>query len=223
MAVILALERVLGDNGTLVMPTHSNHLSDPVYWENPPVPRAWWNLIRDTMPAYDPDLTPTSGMGVIPETFRKQRGVRRSGHPQLSFAAWGAQTAEIVEEHGLDFGLGEDSPLARIYDRKGWVLLLGVKHDSNTSLHLAEYRADYPGKKHAENGAPLWTGGQRQWVKLNDLELDTSDFVRLGQSFADETGLVLRGRVGQARAWLMPQHALVDFAVSWLEKHRKAA
>lgn len=86
-------------------------------------------------------------MGVIPDTFRKQRGVMRSSHPQVSFAAWGANAGDIVTGHDLDNGLGEHSPLARIYDRHGWVLLLGVGHERNTSLHLSEHRASYPGKK----------------------------------------------------------------------------
>ena len=89
VAVILALEQVLGSDGTLIMPTHTSDYSDPAYWQAPPVPQAWWQTIRDTMPAFDPSLTPTWSMGVIPETFRKQRGTQRSAHPQESFAAKG--------------------------------------------------------------------------------------------------------------------------------------
>ena len=85
VAVIIALQEVLGETGTLVMPTHSTDLSDPSQWENPPVPESWWQTIRETMPAYDSDLTPTRSMGKIAETFRKQNGVLRSAHPQSSF------------------------------------------------------------------------------------------------------------------------------------------
>ena len=37
---------------------------------------------------------------------------------------------------------GEQSPLARLYEcnDNGYVLLIGVQHRNNTSLHLAEYR-----------------------------------------------------------------------------------
>src|SRR4051812_34374634 len=63
VAVILGLEEVLGPAGTLVMPTHSADNSDPSNWKNPPVPESWWQTIRDTMPAYDPALTPTFRMG----------------------------------------------------------------------------------------------------------------------------------------------------------------
>ena len=54
VAVIIALQEVLGETGTLVMPTHSSDLSDPSQWENPPVPEAWWQTIRETMPALRP-------------------------------------------------------------------------------------------------------------------------------------------------------------------------
>jgi aminoglycoside 3-N-acetyltransferase len=52
VAVILALEEVLGQDGTLVMPAHTTDLSDPSQWKNPPVPNAWWQTIRETMPAF---------------------------------------------------------------------------------------------------------------------------------------------------------------------------
>lgn len=221
VAVILALEQAIGDSGTLVVPTHTNDLSDPSGWENPPVPKAWWDRIREEMPAYDPHLTPLWHMGVIPEVFRKQSGVKRSGHPHTSFAARGAKADFIIDDHGLDYGLGEQSPLARIYDAGGWVLLLGVGHGNNTSLHLAEYRAEYPGKKEIRNKAPMIVDGQRQWIEFRDVEIDSGDFEHIGADFERDTGQLRRGKVAGATALLMPQQALVDYAANWLLQHRK--
>lgn len=220
-AVILALETVLGEEGTLVMPTMTSELSDPTDWQHPPVPQSWWELIRQEMPPFMADLTVTREMGVVAETFRKQTGTLRSNHPQTSFAAWGKHAAFVTEDHRLESPTGEFSPVARVYDLHGYVLLLGVGHGNNTSLHLAEERAHYAGKRTMRNGAPVLVDGQRQWVEFELLDGNDGDFVQLGDAFAQETGLVRQGQVGQATALLMPQRPLVDFGVRWMEQNRR--
>ena len=220
LAVVLALREATGPEGTLVMPTHSGDLTDPADWRNPPVPEVWWPIIRETMPAYDPVLTPTRGMGAIPDCFRVGHDVLRSGHPQGSFAARGRWAERITVGHELTSDFGERSPLARLYDLDGWVLLLGVGHGNNTSLHLAEYRATYPGKRFVAAGAPLLIDGERRWVEFRTLHVDSDDFPAIGEAFARDTGLVRVGRIGAAHALLMPQRALVDYGVHWMETHR---
>lgn len=222
VGVIIALQHVLGSTGTLVMPAHSTGLSDPSEWENPPVPQSWWHTIRETMPAYRPDLTPTRSMGVIAETFRKQNGVLRSAHPRLSFCAFGARAREITDDHSLAFGMGEESPLARIYDLGGHVFLLGVGYDRNSSLHLAEYRATYPTKRIVQEGTPICTSGVKTWTTFENIDLDASDFERIGNTFvnSDAGNVVNHGKVGLADCQLMPQREIVDFAVEWIEENR---
>jgi len=100
------------------------------------------------------------------------------------------------------------------------VLLLGVGHQSNTSLHLAEYRASYPGRRVVGNGVPMLVNGKREWVKIEDLDIDASDFVAIGDGFERSTGYVHRGRVANAESMLLPQRALIDYAVQWMERNR---
>lgn len=220
-AVVMALAEAVGEDGTLVMPTQSGDWSDPSLWQHPAVPEEWWPIIREHTPAFDPELTPTRGMGTIVDTFRMWSGTHRSAHPQLSFAARGPLAERLLAGHSLCDGMGERSPLARLYDSDGFVLLLGVGHGNNTSLHLAEYRADYPSKETREYASAILTDGARQWTAYLDINFDSDDFADIGRSFDDVTGLVRHGKVGQADAQLMPQRALVDYAVRWMEEHRR--
>lgn len=219
VTVVQALLDVLAPGGTLVMPTHTGDLSEPAHWSRPAVPEAWWPIIRETMPAFDPRVTPTRGMGAIVEVFRTWPGVQRSAHPQVSFAALGPQAERITAGHALGDALGESSPLGRIYELDGSVLLLGVGYGNNTSFHLAEYRA--PGGRRISNGAPISVNGQRMWQTWDDLDVDSEPFPAIGAAY-DASGTVHIGRVGAAEARLFPQRQAVDFATAWLRRERSS-
>jgi aminoglycoside 3-N-acetyltransferase len=216
-AVVGALVDALGPDGTLVVPTHSNFNSEPAEWQNPPVPEDWWPVIRAEMPAYDPARTPSGWMGAVPELVRTWPGALRSDHPHYSFAALGPAAGQITAGHELTSGLGEASPLARVHDLDGQVLLLGAGHDSNTSLHLAEYRVDEP--RRGESGAAIDRNGRRAWATWEDVIGDEEDFDRIGAAI-DATGAVRIGRAGNGEARLMSQRELVAFGVAWMAEHR---
>lgn len=217
VAVIQALMDALTPEGTLVMPAHSGDLTDPTHWENPPVAAAWWPIIQATMPAYDPRITPTRGLGRIAEAFRTWPGVLRSSHPVDSFAAWGKQASVVTDGHAIDYGLGETSPLARIYELDGWVLLLGVDYRSNTSFHLAEYRL--PAAREIQQSASMLEDGCRVWKAYREIEVNSDPFQKLGADFERHIPIA-KGKVGSAEARLFSQRAAVDFALDWLGRRQ---
>jgi len=222
VSFILALEDIIGEGGTLVMTANSGDLSDPSQWVNPPVPKEWWNTIKENMPPFDPDFTPTMRIGQIPEVFRKQRGVLRSFHPQVSFCARGKHAKYITSDHSLGYAFGEKSPLAKIYELDGYVLLIGVRHENNTSLHLAEIRADFTGKEEVIHGMPYMLNGRRIWKEVRDIESITDDFNDLGDAFLkDRKDVIETSKIGQADSHFFRQRDLVDFAIQWMENNRK--
>jgi aminoglycoside 3-N-acetyltransferase len=221
-ALILALEAALGDTGTLIMPTHNSQLSEPSHWCNPPVPEAWWPTIRDQMPPFDPAMTPTSYMGLLAETFRKQAGVLRSAHPQVSFAARGPQAEYVLRPHALENSMGPDSPLGRLYALDGQVLFIGVGYDVCTSFHLAEHFMTPPPPLKQE-GAPLYINGQRQWVAYHDFAYNGDPFADLGADFEADCASqgpkeVRHGKIAAAPGRLFSQRRAVDFAKDWLNR-----
>ena len=218
--VIRALMQTLTPEGTLVMPTFSSSNSEPSKWENPPVPENWWDTIRKEMPAFEPDITPTRGMGMIVDTFRNWPNVLRSNHPMSSFAAWGKHAKFITENHELIGDLGESSPISRLYELNGLILLLGVSHENNSSIHLAEYRSDFPGKKYDKTGCAMLVNNQRKWVEWEELDLNPDDFEQLGADF-ESTIDYKPGKIGLAESRLIPLRTIVDFGVKWLKKNRK--
>ncbi|GIF67479.1 AAC(3) family N-acetyltransferase [Asanoa ishikariensis] len=220
-AVVQAFLEVLGSGGTLVVPTHTPANTDPASWQHPPVPEAWWPVIREQPPGFDPLCTPSRWMGVIAETVRTWPGALRSTHPQYSFAALGGSATDIVKGHRLDDGLGESSPLGAVYRLGGKVLLLGCDHSSNTSLHLAEWR-QVSAPRAATGSSVRRPDGTSEWTTWVDVVTDESDFDRVGADF-EATGGAVIAQVGGATARLMSQVVLVDFATAWMGTNRVPA
>jgi len=217
-AIILALKEVLGLSGTLVMPAHSGQVSDPAAWENPPVPKAWIEEIYAQMPAFDPAMTPTLGMGAIAELFRTTPGTLRSNHPHVSFAAHGPLAEEITSSHPLTPQFGTDSPLGQLTARNAKILLLGVGFDSCTTFHLAE--ALHPAMPRKKMGAAVTEQGQRTWQWFEDYDYNSDDFAQLGADYETVSGDVVNGKVGNADCKLLSASLAVAFASEWLGKHR---
>lgn len=218
--VIEALLESVTDKGTLLMPAQSWKNLDPeagVHWEEP---REWWQTIRENWPAYDENITPTNTMGKVAEMFRTWPGTKRSCHPARSFAAKGSNAEYFIKNHDLSDIFGEDSPVGKLYRLNGKVLLIGVGYEKNTSLHLADVRADYPGKRYAKESSAMMVGGTRQWVTYDTLVVDGNDFTQIGKAF-EAMADVTKVSIGNAEVTCMNQRKLVDFAVWWIENKRK--
>jgi aminoglycoside 3-N-acetyltransferase len=218
-AVLLAFLDVVGPTGTLMMPTHTTNNTDPAEWQDPPIPQSWWQLVRDHTPAYNPTTTPTRLMGAVPELLRTWPNAIRSTHPVTSFAAIGPNAEYLIVNHVLEEDTGDHSPIGQLYHLDGEVLLLGVAHWNNTSLHLAEARADYPGKRTIRTGSAMMIAGTRKWVEYETLKTYGDDFGEIGQAF-DAAHHIEVKQIANAEVRLFKQRAVVDFAVAWIEQHR---
>lgn len=189
--LIQALRAALGPAGTLVTP-------------------AWTG---DDENLFDPASTPASeDLGIVPDTFWRMPGVARSSHP-FAFAAAGPR-AERVTAGALPVPPHvPDSPVGRVHDLDGQVLLLGVNHDADTTLHLAELTAGVP------YGIPkhitVLRDGRPARVDYRENDHCAQRFV-LADGWLRERGLQREGRVGHAHARLIRSRDVVAVAMEHL-------
>lgn len=188
--LIRALRAVLGDDGTLVMPT-----------------------MTDGESVFRPEATPTAGMGITAETFWRQPGVLRSGHPGGSFAAAGPHAPGICAPQPLSPPHGPDSPPGRVHALGGQVLLLGVSHSEDTTLHVAEALAHVP--YWIEHPCVVEEDGHARTVPIRETDHCCRGFGLL-DGWLRERGLQREGRVGDAHARLCESRDIVAVAVAHL-------
>lgn len=190
--LIAALEAALGPKGSLVMPSMSDDDDHP----------------------FDPKSTPCAGMGIVAETFRRLPGVARSESPH-AFAARGPGAPAITASHPIEVPHGLDSPIGRAWELDAQVLLLGVGHDSNTTIHLAENLAGvrYRRPKHVV----VSIDGRLERVDYEEIDHCCELFDRLDE-WLDRLGAQRHGSVGHAEARLMRSRDVVEVALERLRE-----
>jgi aminoglycoside 3-N-acetyltransferase len=186
--LIAALREALGPHGTLVMPS--------------------WGGDDDT--PFDPDATPAaSDLGVAAQAFSRLPGVVRSAQP-FAFAAAGPEAGRITADPLPLPPHRPESPVGRVHELDGQVLLLGVGHDANTTLHLAELLAGVPYRtpKHC---TVLDVHGRPTRVDYHENDHCCERFA-LADDWLRARGLQREGRVGHAPARLVRARDVVTVA-----------
>ncbi|WP_404370627.1 aminoglycoside 3-N-acetyltransferase [Corallococcus coralloides] len=219
-AVVLALQDAVGSQGTLMA---------YVDWELGVEPEDFEDArLRDEIPTFDKRTARAMrDHGILAETLRTWPGAIRSDHPDAGMVAIGPRAEWLCADHPFRYGYGPGSPLARLVEARGKVLMLGAPLETLTLLHHAEHLADLPGKRVVRYQRPLQVDGERHWVDFE--EFDTSDpvtdalrassvdaFTRIGEQCLAE-GIGRSGVVARAVSHLFDAHGLLRRGVAWLE------
>jgi aminoglycoside N3'-acetyltransferase len=192
--LIAALREALGPTGTLAMPSWGDDDATPL----------------------DPRTTPVApDLGVVAETFRHLPGVERSAHP-FAFAALGPAAARITGDPLPLPPHAPASPVGRVHELDGRVLLLGVGHDADTTLHLAELLggAPYRTPKHC---TVRGEGGRPVRVDYGENDHCCERFA-LADGWLRARALQREGRVGSASARLVRARDVVSVACERLAR-----
>ncbi len=197
--VIDALLLCIGPSGLLVVPTFTYNND-----------------------VFDPEVTP-SRTGILTEILRKRDGAVRSLHPthSVALAAIGEGAAAICEGHHKVPALGKNSPLDRLAKMGGGVLLLGVGHTSNSTVHVGEAYArvpylDIPMDPHRPSRIQV-VGSVRLEVDLYDPPGCSRAFGVIEASLR-QRGAIRDGMVGKGLVQWMPGQDVISSTVDLLNK-----
>jgi len=220
--VIRALLDVLGPEGTVMM---------YVSWEDSPYeladePEEYRRAYLEECPAFDPGRSRAyTNWGILTEYLRTWPGACRSNHPDASFAAVGRLAERITADHPLQYGYGPGSPMHKLVEAEGQVLILGSPLEKLSLLHYAEHMADVPDKPVYRYRMPVLREGERVWVDIEEFDTDRligdgpggNYFGKIPREFL-ASGQGREGRVGAARSYLFDAAPLCQFAIEWLER-----
>lgn len=153
---------------------------------------------------------PTFGsLGKFTELLSSRKGAFKSIHPVASIAAIGKDAEALCVNHWkAETAHAENTPYMRLAERGGYIMLLGVDQDRNTTLHSVEAILKLPYLKEItrtfknENGKEI-TGSWKHFPGPH------RDFIGIDKVLRD-SGKMKTGKIGNAVARLIKSQDLLD-------------
>ena len=216
--LIDAIVEATGADGTMMMYVGCQEPFDDVGRKQWPAEET--DFVLEHCPVFDPATARAAReFGALAELFRTRPGVKCSANPGARMAASGAKAEWLTEDHPLDYGYGPGSPLAKLCETGGKILLIGSSADDATVLHYAEHIAPIEGKRVVHIKSPLLRDGRRTWVDIEEYDTSTGVVDWPNGFLADivrrflATKHARTGRIGDADSHLLDAASLVEFAI----------
>jgi aminoglycoside 3-N-acetyltransferase len=136
-----AIMEVIGEQGTLCVPT--------------------FNFAFTKSQVYDPQQTPSAGMGVFSEIIRQLPEARRTTHPMQSLAVIGKYRDDLTSRD-TPCAFDDDSAFDRMLQLNFKLLLLGADIQAVALIHYSEQRADVPYRHWKDFTGPVIVNGRTE-------------------------------------------------------------
>jgi aminoglycoside 3-N-acetyltransferase len=197
---------VLDSVGALMMPTftYKTMITPNVGPPNNGITYGAEQDINSMAEAFTPNMPCDKLMGIVPETLRNLPNAKRTSHPIQSFA--GIRTEKILGTQTIQNSL---APIGVLAEANGWVLLLGVDHTVNTSIHYAEKLA---GRKQFTRWALL----PDRIVECPGFPGDSAGFNAIASELVKETRNI---QVGTTLVQAIPMQALFSITIEMIKEN----
>ncbi|MFV0479087.1 MAG: aminoglycoside N(3)-acetyltransferase [Anaerorhabdus sp.] len=214
-SVVDALMDAVGKGGTLLMPLKIKGNSEPSRWNKKMIAVEQIKELRLSIPAYNKHNSEVDGKNPVLDNFRRREEVEVSAHPSIPFMAWGKHAKFLCNRQSLHFPRSEESPLARLYELRGSVLLWGVSYEHCAMMHLGEYRADC--RAIQLEGAAIEVEHKKVWKKYMDIDYQISDFEDIGKVL-EGLNQVQEVKLGMTKIRLIRSDDVAAATSQYLEK-----
>jgi len=190
-AVISSLKKVITSDGIIMMPT--------------------FTYGRDI---FDP-FKSQSHTGMISEEFRKSAGVKRSLHPTHSVCAWGNDADYFLAGHEVEAPFSVGTPLHKLCLNDGYVMLIGVGHEANSMIHVAQELANVPYLDRSKLVKVLKDGNI---IEVRARRTGCSLGFNKAEPFLASNNLVAHYKIGNAQISFMKANPVVEKLTEILKK-----
>ena len=213
--VIDALIETVGYNGTILMPFNCVGNTEPSTWINPIINPEQVSEIRDKLPPFNPKESETLNNGKLIDNLRRRDGIIVSYHPNRSYVAWGKYSKLLCNSQPLNFAYSYNSPANKLYELKGYTLLIGVDYDNSTSLLFSQYLNDLA--PIGLNCAMMDNQGKNEYTKFLDIDFDYNIIQKAGE-ILEKNNIVKILNIGNAKCKLYPFDIALTFTSKYIQE-----
>ena len=201
--VIDALLHVLGEGGTLIMPTFNFDFCKGKPWD-----------VRTT----------PSHMGILTELVRKDPRACRVFHPIYSFAIIGKHQ-EMLCGHRYKSSYGRDSVFGKLRDLDGKIMIVGLTYNNSMTFfhHIEEMEGvDYRYMKAFTGQVTDWDGRTYEdtfTMLVRDIDRGVHTMVDPMGALMEEAGIAAIRKIGEATVKLMKANDVYEFTAREMKKN----
>lgn len=211
-AILSALLKVIGHEGTLITNAHNSLNQDPALLADS-IPLNEYPLYRKMMVANHGKQSMPNPIDPFAYALQIKDLTLVSAHPTYAVMAYGKQAKWITQNHALGDAFSEESPYGRCLQLKAKVLLMGSDYSLVSSIHLAEYQSQI--RPLEIKGAAILKEGQRKWVEAMDYAYQSDYFNELGYLLESKHAVSILS-LGNSQSKLFKLEEAIDLAKTYL-------
>ena len=212
--LVEALQEVVGYDGCIVTNAFSYKNTDPLDRDIDRFKPYQIEIVRDAMPSFSKKLTPSNNK--LANQMMRHEGVYRSNHPIHSFIAWGKYAKLICDKQPLHFSLSKDSPLGKLCELNGFVLLLGIKYEGADIFKVGRVNdRDTPIRIVS---SPIERRGKKSFINMLEYDYNYKNTMEI-QQMLKERQIVKETFIGRARCRLFNAKEALTLSSGYFHTH----